>query len=201
MALTLGKSFDRNYNMRIPFLDGYYNVGVFFNKRSTFLLFKIEPDFSKVIKHKTNVKVNMFKNLESSKFCETFINLHNYKKNTLDIINQFENIKPEYFHEISFIFNETLTLSKTEIVDKTLFDTLTLYGFTLNNFINEFVFILAERQNIDNKLNKKVVRTSGIQIATSSSIELMNEFHEDSKISGREGTRPDAPKQGTIKIN
>jgi len=200
MALTLGKSFNRNYNMRLSFLDGYYNIGVYFNKRSTFLLFKIEPDFSKVTNQKHGVKINMFKNLESSKFCETFINLHNYKKNTLDIINQFENIKPEYYHEISFLFNETLTLSKTEIDDKTLFDTLTIYGFTLNSFMNEFIFILAERQNIDNKLNKKMVRTSGMQISTSSAIELLNEFHEDSKTSGKEGAEPQAPREGTIKI-
>jgi len=200
MALTLGKSFNRNYNMRLSFLDGYYNIGVYFNKRSTFLLFKIEPDFSKVTNQKHGVKINMFKNLESSKFCETFINLHNYKKNTLDIINQFENIKPEYYHEISFLFNETLTLSKTEIDDKTLFDTLTIYGFTLNSFMNEFIFILAERQNIDNKLNKKMVRTSGMQILTSSAIELLNEFHEDSKTSGKEGAEPQAPREGTIKI-
>ena len=201
MALTLGKSFNRNYNMRLSFLDGYYNIGVYFNKRSTFLLFKIEPDFSKVTNQKHGVKINMFKNLESSKFCETFINLHNYKKNTLDIINQFENIKPEYYHEISFLFNETLTLSRTEIDDKTLFDTLTIYGFTLNSFMNEFIFILAERQNIDNKLNKKMVRTSGMQISTSSAIELLNEFHEDSKTSGKEGAEPQAPREGTIKIN
>ena len=96
MALTLGKSFDRNYNIRIPFLDGYYNIGIFFNKRSTFLLFKVDPDFSIATNQKHGVKINMFKNLESSKFCETFINLHNYKKSTLDIINQFDNIKSEY---------------------------------------------------------------------------------------------------------
>ena len=200
MALTLGKSFDRNYNLRLSFLDGYYNVGIFFNKRSTFLLFKIEPDFSKVTIQKHCVKINMFKNLESSKFCETFINLHNYKKNTLDIINQFENIKPEYYHEISFIFNETLTLSKTKIDDKILYDTLTIYGFTLNSFMNEFIFILAERQNIDNRLRKKMVRTSGIQISTSSAIDLLNEFHNDSKNSGKEGMKPQVPREGTIKI-
>ena len=199
MALTLGRSFDRNYEMQLPFLDGYYNVGIFFNKRSTFLLFKIDPDFSKVTNKNHGVKINMFKNLESSKFCETFINLHNYKKNTLDIINQFNNVKPEYYNEISFLFNESLTLSKTEIGDKTLYDTLTIYGFTLNSFMSEFVFILAERQNIDNKLNKKMVRTSGIQISTSSAIDLLNEFHEDSN-KGKQGTEIQVPLKGTIKI-
>ena len=39
MGLNLGKQFNRNYNVRIPFLDGFYNIGVYFDKRSTFLLF------------------------------------------------------------------------------------------------------------------------------------------------------------------
>ncbi len=66
MSLTLGKLFDRNYTMQIPFLDGHYNIGTFFNKRSTNLLFSVEPDFDDM-PTKSGVKINMFKNLESSK--------------------------------------------------------------------------------------------------------------------------------------
>ena len=65
MSLTLGKSFNRNYRLRIPFLDGYYDIGVFFNKKSTLLLFSIDPVFHES-EFKHSVKVNMFKNLESS---------------------------------------------------------------------------------------------------------------------------------------
>ncbi len=45
MSLTLGKSFNRNYRLRIPFLDGHYDVGIFFNKKSSLLLFSYEPLF------------------------------------------------------------------------------------------------------------------------------------------------------------
>jgi hypothetical protein len=51
--------------------------------------------------------------------------------------------------------------------------------------MNEYVFLIAERQNIISKLQKKVVRSSAIQIATSSSIDLIDEFNNelrDSKI-------------------
>lgn len=201
MALTLGKSFNRSYNLRLPFLDGHYNIGIFHNKKSTFVLFRIDPDFTRTSNQKHGIKINMFKNLESSKFCESFINLHNYRKNTLDIVNQFDNIKPEYFQEISFLLNETITLSKTEINDKTLFDTLTVYGFTLNRFMNEFIFLLVERQNIVSQLNKKMVRTSGIQISTSSSLDLLNEFYQDSRTFRNEGMKPKIPVEGTIRIN
>jgi len=199
MALSLGKSFTRNYNIRIPFLDGFYNVGLFFDKKSTFLLFNIEPDFrASEFKHSANI--NMYKNLASSKFCETFIKLHNFKKQTLDIINQFDSIKPEYQSDISFLMNETIVLSKIEVNDKELLDLLNIYVFTLNPYQNEFVFLLTERHNILKRLGKKVVRTSGLQIATPSSLQLLEEYHQDSIYCGKEGTRMRVPSNEIIKI-
>jgi hypothetical protein len=186
MALSLGKSFDRNYNIRVPFLNGFYYIGIFFNKRSTFLLFSVDPALKSA--EPEGIKINMFKNLESSKFCETFIELHNFRKNTLDIVNQYKCIKPEYYHEISFIMNETINLSKIELEDdKTVFDCLNIYGFTLNSFSTEFVYIITERQNIVKKLNRKIVRTSGIQIGTTQALGMLNDYHNESRNSGKAG--------------
>lgn len=187
MSLKLGKSFDRNYNIRIPFLNGFYDIGIFFNRKSTFLLFSVDQSLNRTSEGQ-GVIINMYKNLESSKFCETFIELHNYRKNTLDILNQFKEIKPEYFHEVSFILNESLILSKIEIDDdKTLFDCLNIYGFTLNSYLNEFIYLITERQNVVKKLNRKIVRTSGIQIATSAAIKMLNDYHHESLTSGKAG--------------
>lgn len=194
--LTLGKLFDRNYNMQIPFLGGHYNIGTFFNKRSTNLLFSVEPDFDDM-PLKYGIKINMFKNLKSSKFAETFLNLHNFRKNTLDIVNQFESIKDEYSFDINFILNETLKLSKVEIDGRELYDTLNLYGFTITSYSDEFIFIIAERQNILKKLGKKLVRTTGCQISTSGALTILNEFYNESKNYGREGLqqRPNIPSE------
>jgi hypothetical protein len=199
MSLTLGKSFNRNYRMRIPFLDGFYDIGVFFDKKSTLLLFSIDPIFfNSEFKH--NVKVNMFKNLESSKFCETFLNLHNYRKVTLDISNQFEGIKPEYYSDLSFVFNESLTLSKIEVGDRTFFDQLNIYGFTLNSHVNEFIFLLTERHNIVRRLGKKMVRTSGLQIATSPALQMLEEYHMESR-QIRAGMEKKYPTNEIIKLS
>ncbi len=198
MPLTLGKSFNRNYRMRVPFLDGYYDIGIFFHKNSSMLLFSIDPMFyGSNFEH--NVKVNMFKNLESSKFCETFLSLHNYKKSTLDISNQFEKIKPEYYNDLSFVFNESLTLSKIEVDDRTFFDLLNIYGFTINSHINEYIFLLTERHNIVKRLGKKVVRTSGLQIATTPALEMLDDYNEESK-QVRAGMEPRTPTDEIIKL-
>jgi len=200
MSLKLGKSFNRSYNIRIPILDGHYNIGIYFDKKSTFLLFRVDPDFSdSSFKH--NIKINMYKNLESSKFCETFIKLHNYRKNTLDILNQFEKIKDEYTHDISFVLNETVILSKLELFDKDVFDTLNIYGFTLNSYIEEFVFIITERHNIMKRLNKKVVRTSGIQISTTPALNILDEFHQESNVEMQSGKETVGSKDKIINLS
>lgn len=198
MPLTLGKSFNRNYRIRLPFLDGHYDIGMFFDKKSTLLLFSIDPVFNSETHFEHNV-INMFKNLEASKFCETFLELHNYRKSTLDISNQFDKIKPEYYGDLMFVFNESLTLSKIEVEDRTFYDSLNIYGFTLNSHINEFVFILAERQNIVKRLGKKIVRTSGLQIATKPALEMLNDYHEESK-QIRAGMEPRFPTDEVIKL-
>jgi len=185
MGLKLGKSFNRSYNLRIPILNGFYNIGIYFDKRSTFLLFKLDRDFSKDDEFAKNIKINMFKNLESSKFCETFIDLHNFRKNTLDISNQFDKIKPEYTSDVIFVFNESIVLSKVEIEDKSVFDCLNIYGFTMESYSEEFVFILTERHNIQKRLGKKIVRTSGLQIGTSASLRMLDDYHQERDIAGK----------------
>jgi len=185
MNLTLGNKFNRSYNMRIPFTSGYYNVGIFFDKRSAFVLFGMDREEG----HDTiSTNISMYKNLESSKFCEAFIKLHNYRKNTLDIVNQFSGIQPEYTNDIVYNFNETMILSKINIGNKELFDQLTVYGLTMNLHSDDFIFIIAERQNINQKLGKKFVRTTGVQIATAASIKTLDEYYIEHQTSGKAGT-------------
>jgi hypothetical protein len=186
MALKLGKQFNRNYHIRLPFLNGFYNIGVYFNKKSAFLLFSVDSElpYNNGI---VNNKINMFKNLESSSFCETFLELHNYRKSTLDIVNQFKDIKPEYSGELSFILNESISLSRININDRDIYDKLNIYGLTINTHINEFIFVIVERHHIIKRFNKKVVRTSGIQISTLSALEMLKDYHQESRIAGKVG--------------
>lgn len=182
MSLTLGKQFDRNYNLRIPFLDSFCNIYIFFSKKSPLVLYNINQDDKHLNEQSTQVR--MFKNLSGSTFCETFLTLHNYRKNNLDIINQFDNIKSEFSSEILFICNESINLSKIKIEDRTLFDTLTVYGFTLASYLNEYIFIISERQYIDQNINKKIVRTSGIELGTSNSFEYIKDINTNIKKDG-----------------
>jgi hypothetical protein len=157
-------------------------VTVFLNKGSTFSLFSIDSDFEG--SERTPGMVKMFKNIEASNFCDTFIKLHNFKKETLDIVNQYDAIKPDYTDDIQMVLNETITLSKIKVGDKDLYDTMNIYGFTILPYIEEYIFMIAERHSIMKKLGKKVVRTIGLQIATPNTIKVLEEYQEEARNSG-----------------
>ena len=200
--LTLGKSLNRNYNLRLSFLDGYYNIGLFFNNKSTFLLFSVDSDFSQSesTELKENIKINMFKNVESSRFCETFLNLHNYRSKSLDILNQFKEIKPEFTNDVNFILNETIVLGKIVVDENIFFDQLLIYVMTIPAYHNEFIYLIVERQNIVPKLKKKIVRTSSLQISTSRSLSLVEDFYRETKKSEKIYETLNIPITGEINI-
>jgi hypothetical protein len=182
MSLRLGKKLNRSYSIRLPFNNGFYNVTVYLDKGSTFSLFSIDSDFE--TSNKTPGMVKMFKNVEAAKFCDIFIKLHNFKRETLDIVNQYDCIKPDYTNDITMVLNETITMSKIKVHDKDIYDTMNLYGFTILPYVEEYFFMIAERHSIMKKLGKKVVRTTGLQIATPSTIKILEEYYEESRNSG-----------------
>lgn len=182
MGLRLGNKLNRSYSLRLPFNNGFYNINIFLNKGSTFSLFGIDSDFGG--SDKTPGMVKMFKNVEASSFCDIFIKLHNFKKDTLDIVNQYDSIKPEYTDDVNMVLNETITLSKIRIGDKDVYDTMNLYGFTILPYIEEYFFLIAERHSIMKKLGKKVVRTIGLQIATPNTIKIVDEYFAEARNSG-----------------
>jgi len=176
MALTLGKDVNRSYNLRLPFMDQHVNIGVYFNKFSNLVLFKVDKD-SDVSKKVLGVKINFFKNIALSKFANNILDLHNYKNKHIDILNQYIDIKDKYKNEIRNNITENIYLSKYTInEDKDIYESLTLYGFCLNTFPWEYIYIIAERQHIVKKMEKKFVRSTAMQIGVSNSLEFLDQL-------------------------
>ena len=119
--LTLGKSFNRCYNLRLPFLNGFYNIGVYFNNKSSFLLFSIDPDFQKSSGIEHSVKINMYKNLESSKFCETFLIKKSSDNKKEIFIRIIEKLKYDYKYNDLDNFIENYLKSESAIYTKKSF--------------------------------------------------------------------------------
>lgn len=181
MSLSLGKELNRCYSIRQPFLNTAYNISIFHNTTSNFVLFKVDDSNSGKLYDDTThgIKINMFKNLNTSKFCTTFLSLNNYRNDNLDIVCQFDSINDFYFSEVNLISNETIILNKikSDEGDKIFNDSLSIYTFIFPSYHNEFVFIIAERQHIVKKIKKKIVRSTALQIATTQTTNFLDQMN------------------------
>ncbi len=176
--LTFGNRVNRSYSVYLPFMDEHIATTIFFSKINTFLGFKTDSKLQGLCRDQS-VVVNTFKDLKNSGFASTFLDIRDYRSDNLDIRCQFSNILPDYRSNIQYILNESIKLSKVKTENGPFESLLYLYGFTFTDYQNDFIYLLAERQHIDTLLNKKLVRTSAIQISSKECMTNMTRMIEN----------------------
>lgn len=163
--LTLGSKLNRLYTLSIPFNDSSCEIGIIFNKYNSFIGFNLDSK-NYHASREDKIKSNIFQQLSKSAFAMTFLDLRDYQSKTLDIRQQFHNILPQFHSQIQYETNETIKLSKVQVGDKTFESCIYIYILKFIDYKDDFLFCLAERQHIDLTMNKKIVRTSAIQLST-----------------------------------
>lgn len=163
--LTLGSKLNRLYTLYIPFNNSFCEIGVIFNKYNSFIGFNIDSKTYHMARE-DKIKSNIFQQLNKSAFAMTFLDLRDYQSKNLDIKQQFHNILPQFQSQIQYETNETIKLSKVQTGDKTFESCIYIYILKFVDYKDDFLFCLAERQHIDVAMNKKIVRTSAVQIST-----------------------------------
>ncbi len=164
--LTLGNKLNRSYSLFLPFDGDFCTITILFNKSNSFIGFNL--DSNHYVRSRNNeLKCFIFNDLSKSAFASTCLDIRNVRTRNLDIKNQFNNILPDFRNNIHYDTNETIRLSKIiSSDDKKLESCLYVYVFKIIDSGNDFIYCLAERQHIDVMMDKKVVRTSAIQLST-----------------------------------
>lgn len=163
--LTFGNKLNRSYTLYLPFMNTNCEISILFNKANSFVGFNL--DQSNYIKSREGqIKSFIFNDLSRSAFATSCLDLRDYRSKNLDIKQQFNNILPAFKDKIHYETNETCKLSKIDTSKGKLESCLYIYVFRLTDFGNDFIFCLTERQHIDTQLDRKVVRTSAIQISS-----------------------------------
>jgi hypothetical protein len=122
----------------------------------------------------------IYKDLKQSSFATTFLDIQDFQSPTLDIKNQFSNIKQDYRDRVQYVTNESIKLAKfpsPHDKSKTFESVLYLYTFRFSDYDDNFLYFLAERQHIDQALGRKLVRTMSIQVCTNQCLEDLNEMN------------------------
>lgn len=169
--ISFGPKVNRSYSMYIPFQSNNITIEIFFSKTNTYLGFVV-PSYIIQASKNGELSCHIFRELKQSSFANTFLDIKDIRTPNLDIKNQFSNILPAYKDKIQYTGNETVKVSKVSTSNGPFDSILYIYIFGFPDFPDDFVYCLAERQHIDNVVNKKIVRTSAIQICS-------KEAHED----------------------
>lgn len=171
--LTFGSKFNRSYGIYLPFRGQYTTTTVFFNKTNPLIGFVTDRTVNQMCRNQ-EVKTQIYKDLKQSSFASTFLDIKNMKTPNLDIRNQFCNVLPKHRQKIQYLGNETIKLAKVEAPNgKTFESCLYVYILGFSDYEGDFLYFLAERQHIDVSINKKLVRTSALQVSTVDCLEDM----------------------------
>ena len=163
--LTLGSKLNRMYSLNLPFMKDFCGIEILFNKTNSFIGYNV--DQYNYIKSKNNeCKCFIFSDLAQSAFATSFLDLRSFKSKNLDIKQQFNNILPDFRGRIHYESNESIKLSKIITPNGKVESCLYIYVFRLTDYGNDFLYCLVERHHIDIALDRKIVRTSAIQLSS-----------------------------------
>jgi len=177
--LTLGSKLNRSYTLYLPFMEGNCEITILFNKSNSFIGFNLDQQ-NYINSRNNQSKCFIFTDLCKSAFATSFLDIRDFRSKNLDIKQQFNNILPEYRDKIHYESNETIKLSKIITPKGKLESCLYIYAFRLTDYRNDFLYCLVERQHIDVAMDKKVVRTSAMQLSSNDCYEDLTDMIETS---------------------
>ena len=173
--ITFGPKVNRSYSLHLPFAGEYSTVDVFFSKSNTYIGF-VTDQLTHTMKRNGEISSTVYRDLSQSGFASTFLDIKSFKSNNLDVRCQFNNILPEYKDKIQYVANETIKISKVSTENGSYDSCIYIYVFGLSDYNDDFLYVIAERQHIDVVLNKKLVRTCGLQLSTKECLSDVNKM-------------------------
>lgn len=158
---------DRAYTLKFSFQNKIGDMTIFYNTNNLYTAFTLDQ-YTYEKTSRRGYSNTIFFNLDRSLFAKTFLDLKNFKTNSCEIKNQYYGILPQHKSIIQSELQEKVVIS----THKVLWDripqenNLVVSLLRLSLYEQDFIYVVAQRQVIDKVLDKKLIRTSSIQIET-----------------------------------
>lgn len=162
--ITFGSKANRCYSIFVPFNNKEIIIDTYFSRCNTYIGFNHDSIVNDMIIN-DNVSSTIYKDINESIFCKTFLKTTNFISDSLDIKNQYNGVIDDRKDRIHNYSVESVRVSKIKTANGDFESTLNVYSFSLTDYMRDFLYVIAERQHIDTVIGKKLVRTSAIQIS------------------------------------
>jgi len=148
---------------------------ILFNKQSSALQFSINTNFDTF---KERVYINMYRNLDDCKFCQTFFQLQSIKDERYDYRFKFSGMNRMFERDIFRFSKEKLDLQLPDSHSKSTNNYLLVLGWKLYDIEDDLIFFFVQRRCYNNISRMNILRTMGLQFATDRGIETLERYNE-----------------------
>ena len=156
----LSQSMQRKYSIKLHFRESsFISIYCLFNKTDVATRFFI-PDAKDM--NNAGFAFKYHKNISSCEFFNKNLVLNSSSNEKYDIQNQFHSIKDQDLCRL--ITNETLVLGKTKSGSGSYEQSANIYVFRDMLPLKYVYYVVFERQFIDQKIQKKIVRSIGLEL-------------------------------------
>ena len=121
------------------------------------------------------LKVQMFRNLDTSDFCKTFLNLESAKDQRRDVRCKFNGVRPIYEKNLIAFSQEKYDFHVSS-KSKPPINYMTVTGFKLQDSDNDLLFYMVQRKCFNDITKTHILRSAGLQIATNYGMECLNKY-------------------------
>ena len=148
---------------------------ILFNKQSSALQFSINTNLDTF---KERVSINMYRNLDDCKFCQTFFQLQSIKDERYDYRFKFAGMNRMFERDIFRFSKEKLDLQLPDSHNKTTNNYLLVLGWKLYDIEDDLIFFFVQRRCYNNISRMNILRTMGLQFATDRGVETLDRYSE-----------------------
>lgn len=146
---------------------------ILFNKQSSALQFSVETHSETVQDDK--IFISMYRNLADCKFCQLFFKMQSLKDEKYDYRFKFIGLNETYEKDVFKFMREKLDLQLPD-QNKTSNNYILVLGWKLYDIEDDLIFYFVQRRCYNNITKMNILRTMGLQFATSRGLELLDRY-------------------------
>jgi hypothetical protein len=149
---------------------------ILFNKVTTAIQFKTDPNFSLIKENK--IKNLMFRNLENCPFCKTFLILDDKCSERSDVRGKFAGVNRLFEKNLIQFHSEKLDLNSSHNNSKPTNNYLLTLGWRIHGMEDDLLFYFVQRKCYNTVTRTNVIRSAALQFSTERGIDCINKYQE-----------------------
>lgn len=144
-----------------------------YDKKSSALHFQLDSNSS--LLRDRSVKIQMYRNLETCRFCQLFFDMETRSEDGFDYRGKFQGIKQLYARHLIQFSREKYDFQVND-KGKPSQNYMLILGWKLQDSDNDLLFYFVQRKCYNDATRTNIVRTAGLQLYTDRGLTFLDKY-------------------------